>query len=157
MFWSSQLHACCVCDTLQTSKKCFLFESKLKCSWEASPSMSIFLQKAYSYFIIHLAFLPLPSNQALLQEQMCRIKETPTSLNRNGIRLLKGDTNLQKRKASELCSVQIVSILIELYVSHTQKECNWGDQTMVKVTRKFLQWALICTAKHNCFRKIGYP
>ena len=30
MFWSSQLHACCVCDTLQTSKGIFLFESKVE-------------------------------------------------------------------------------------------------------------------------------
>jgi len=30
MFWSSQLHACCVRDTLQTSKGIFLFESKFE-------------------------------------------------------------------------------------------------------------------------------
>ena len=28
IFWSSQLHACCVRDTLQTSKGCFQIESK---------------------------------------------------------------------------------------------------------------------------------
>ena len=72
-FWSSQLHACCVRDALQTSKGIFLFESKLKCSREASPSMRIFLQKAgYSYLVTHLAILPQPCNQALLQGQMCR-------------------------------------------------------------------------------------
>ena len=79
MFWSSRLHALCMHDTLQISKGCFLFHSKLKCSREAAPSIRIFLQKAYSYFVTLLTFLPLPCNQALLQGQMCRIKETPTS------------------------------------------------------------------------------
>ena len=32
----------------------------------------------------------------------------------------------------QLHTVQIVSTS-ELYVSHKQKECNWGDQNMVKV------------------------
>ena len=53
VLWSSQLHASCVCNTLQTSKGCFLFGSKLKCSWEASP---IFLQNTYSYLVTLLVF-----------------------------------------------------------------------------------------------------
>ena len=50
IFWSSQLHACCVRDTLQTSKGCFLFESKLKCSWEASPQLGSSYRKLHSLF-----------------------------------------------------------------------------------------------------------
>ena len=45
-----------------TSKRCFLFESKLKCSQEASPSVRIFLQKAYSYLVTLLAFLSQQCN-----------------------------------------------------------------------------------------------
>ena len=41
IFWSSQSHACCVCDKI--SKECFLYESNLKCSHEASLSNRIFL------------------------------------------------------------------------------------------------------------------
>ena len=52
-----------VCMThYNTSKRCFLFESKLKCSREASPSVRIFLQKAYSYLVTLLAFLPQQCN-----------------------------------------------------------------------------------------------
>ena len=58
IFWSSQVHACCVHNTLQNLKGCFLFESKLKFCWEASPLIRIFLQKVYSYLVTLLAFLP---------------------------------------------------------------------------------------------------
>ena len=53
-----------VCMThYKTSKECFLFVSKLECSWEASLSIRIFLQKAYSYLVTLLAFLAQPCNQ----------------------------------------------------------------------------------------------
>ena len=90
-----------VCMTrYNTSKGCFPFESKLKCSLEASPSVRIFLQKAYSYLVTLLAFLPQPCNQgtppgADVQDQRS------TNVTRNAVSLLKGDTNLTKGEASQ--------------------------------------------------------
>ena len=61
----------------------------------------IFLQKAYSYLVTLLPFLPQPCNQgtppgADVQDQR------NTDLTRNAISLLKGDTNLTKGEASQL-------------------------------------------------------
>ena len=70
---------------------------------EKAPSIRIFLQKAYSYLVTLLAFLPQPCNQgtppgADVQDQR------NTDLTRNAISLLKGDTNLTKGEASQLHS-----------------------------------------------------
>ena len=75
IFWSSQLHADVCVTHYKTSKGCFLFESKVEKL--LSYIYRIFLQKAYSYLVTLLPFLP--ATKALLQGQMCRIKETPTS------------------------------------------------------------------------------
>ena len=61
--------------------------------------MRIFLQKAYSYLVTLLPFLPQPCNQdtppgADVQDQR------NTNLTRDAISLLKGDGNLTKGEAS---------------------------------------------------------
>ena len=63
----------------KTSKQCFLIESKLNCSWEASLSNRIFLWKPIAIWLHSWHFYHNHATKALLQEQMCRIKETPTS------------------------------------------------------------------------------
>ena len=38
---------------------------------------------------------------------------------------------------------------LELYVLRTQKECNWGNQNIVKVTKTFLQCSFQTVRLHN--------
>ena len=76
IFWSSQLHACCVRDTLQNFKRMLPIWIK---AWEASPPVRIFLQKADTAYWLHSwHYYHNHAAKALLQGQMCRIKETPT-------------------------------------------------------------------------------
>ena len=90
ILWLSQLHACCVCDTSGEATSLILNQSVVEkllpslnfkhwsvacllCAWhdtkecflliKASPSMRIFLQKAYRYLVTLLAFLPQSCNQ----------------------------------------------------------------------------------------------
>ena len=59
----------------KTSKGCFLFESKLKCSWEVFPSIRISIAFwLHSWHLYHNH-----ATKTLLQGQMCRIKGTPIS------------------------------------------------------------------------------
>ena len=63
----------------------------------------MFLQKAYSYLVTLLPFLPQPCNQGIppgadVQDQR------NTDLTRNALSLQKGDTNLTKGEASQLHS-----------------------------------------------------
>ena len=57
MFWSSQLHACCVCDTLGTSKGCLLFESKLKYSNEDLLTESLIYLFGYTRVFLYESFI----------------------------------------------------------------------------------------------------
>ena len=52
------------------------------------------------------------------------------------IGFLKWDTNLSKELNYTLLKFKA---LLQLYMSHTQKECNWSDLNMVKVTQNVLQ------------------
>ena len=101
IFWSSQLHAwCCVTHyKLQRVASCLH-----KCSWEAPLSLGSSYRKPIAIWLHFCHFYHNHATKALLQGQMCRIKETPTSCTRNAISLLKGDTNLTKGEASQLHS-----------------------------------------------------
>ena len=99
IFWSSQLHSYLLCAWHITNFKGML--AICLGVVEKAPSIRIFLQKAYSYLVTLLAFLPQPCNQgtppgADVQDQR------NTDLTRNAISLLKGNTNLTKGEASQL-------------------------------------------------------
>ena len=108
-FWLLQPyfgHLSCMPDVCvthyKTSKGCFLLNQSLSVVEKLlSHIYRIFLQKAYSYLVTLLPFLPQPCNQSTppgadVQDQR------NTDLTRNAVSLLKGDTNLTKGEASQV-------------------------------------------------------
>ena len=110
-FWLLQPyfgHLSCMPDVCvthyKTSKGCFLLNQSLSVVEKLLFHIyRIFLQKAYSYLVTLLPFLPQPCNQGTPPEADVQDQRN-TDLTRNAISLLKGDTNLTKGEASQLHS-----------------------------------------------------
>ena len=82
LFWSSQLHACCVDDTLHNFKRDGSYLNQSLSVLEKLLSQLGFFTKTFIAIWLHSWHLyqyHKHATKALLQGQICRIKETPTS------------------------------------------------------------------------------
>ena len=79
MFWSSQLHACCMRDTLQNFKDASYLNQSLNVVEKLLPQVEFSCRKPTAIWLHTWHFYHNHASRELLQGQMCRIKESPTS------------------------------------------------------------------------------
>ena len=102
-------------------------------------SIRIFLQKARSYLVTLLAFLPQPCNQGTPPGAGSKKYQPHQKCYKPSER--RYYFNKERSFSTTLWfRMRLVASLEVCNVSHSQQACNWDNQNMIKVTQMFFQW-----------------